>query len=811
MFKSDKDLKKPVAKKVVAPRPQRVADQAGKASILATDNATVFRTPSAHTSTVMDAGTNDILEKAKIEREQRALNRERAVYVLRLQKLWRGRSSAKKYYTAIANEVTSKLQDVEKITALLAQKGAEFVTPPPIAMLLISQFVVLRRYAASHCNTLADKLCSLVVNPSAAELDPNKNLIAHQRHVDPSMRILSSFFCALMGLLARAVQGPSKHSKKAKSSPSVKAIDPAGIAITLQLLTGMNAPYKMKYAPELEAAFAMLRQRLWTSCALLQRIREYFLLRCEPLLTITNTGEGSVPLGTLHVASSTKTAQGSYEIGALFAIALFHIESVSANATLYRTHLRAFTCQILTVPMLTMLLPAASLEAFCRWKFLPGVFSLLSEPNDLPLPEKSATGHTCMRVISSGQWLLGNLAALSIPVLTGSSTQPVSPGSPIKTATASSGRPGLTTGMTVIDSPDPTRNECLLPYLGLCATWIAAYGIPDILQGRRGIVWQRQGTNSTAVAVPAGLEDQILTLLHPRVLSALTAIILQPIPTPGEACEGTPGSGEKGPASPGVSSNSSALTAWASQYGLKADMEDVTQALASSAYVITHKTLTDHQEASTWFTAKWAKKIASNVTGGFSLPSFSVFSGSSSGTNASSVSGTSSSAGTKAAAAGTKAGAGAAEESQQALSVTALQPALVFALCRLWAILLSSAANSQPDSLPWKALSQLAFSGSIVPKMWCFMLERVDLDKLASGFGTAAAGIESYSKKAGGGGSSSGCGANAVADHVAVLQCLVCVLRMVLIVLDDTEVYDAGVSWPLFFNGHVYSYSRPSL
>jgi hypothetical protein len=357
----------------------------------------------------------------------------------------------------------------------------------------------------------------------------------------------------------------------------------------------------------------------------------------------------------------------------------------------------------------------------------------------------------------------------------------------------------LTSGLTLSEITDPGRNECLLPYLSLCTTWIAAYGIPDILQGRRGIVWQRQGTSSTAVAVPAGLEEQILALLHPRVLSAMTAIILQPIPTPGETCAGCPGSGEKGLASLGMPADgSSALSAWASHYGVKADLEDVTQALASSAYVITHKTLTDHQEASTWFTAKWAKKIASNITGGFSLPSFSVFSGSASSGNVSSA-GASSSSGSKVSGV-TKAGAEASGEvpprdpGQAQSGAAPLQPALVFALCRLWAILLSSAANSQPESLPWKALSQLAFSGSIVPKLWCFLLERVDLDKLAAGFGTCLAGLESCTKKAGGGSSSSRDAVGAIADHVAVLQCLVCVLRMVLIVLDDTEVYDSGVS-----------------
>jgi hypothetical protein len=800
MFTSDKDLLKPVAKRGAAVRPQRTAGLGVKTGVrLESSESEVSRpSPQPQLGAAAKANTTDLLEIAKVEREQRAIAREQAVIAVRIQKWFRGRHAAGKHHDEIAARIKAKVDDVEKISTLLAQKGAEFVTPPALAMPIIVDFLFLGRYTKQKCNPLVTRLCNLVVGPSVTSPDASKNFLVYQTQQDRSMRAVFRLCCQLLSMLATRNLARTKLSGKPlkRTAQADISYDKTAIAHTLQLLLGASTSYKMKYTPEIESAFAALRERLARENYLLESVRSLLMNRAEPLLSIassetTSTGSYSTKTGAVSVSKSVSAAVTA-EADRLFSIVLHFVEATSPDQRQLETQLTVCATRILTVPMLTLFLSPSVVAQFCRWKHFPQLLNLLGQASHLQAlsqvttpsaPTKAGAEthiHPALRVIAPGQWLLGNLAALSVHIAATSAAS-----SPGKAPPNSHSTPFLGVSTTA-DVSAPTSSATLQSYLTVYTLWLSAYNIPEILQGRQGIIWQKQGTNSTAVAVPSGLEEQLLSWLQPEVLQGLTMRVLRPIQTPADRVA--------------VAADASAQDAqavWATQYGLAKDIADVTDALASSAYLITHKTLTDRQQESTWFTAKWAKKVANNVVGGFSLPSFSMFgSGSSLATGHKASTGAEKGGakvggliphlaiGARAAVVDTSGGSGSAD-----VSMEVADPGLIHALTGLWAILLPSAACSLPESPPWRALTQLAFAGSIVPKLWCFLLESADLDKLATNFalppGTSTASQKSAS-------------VGAVRDGCHVLYCIASVLRTVLVVLDDTELYEMGVR-PLLF------------
>ena len=762
MFSSEKDLRKPVAKKsTTASRPNRQNPSAYfiNSSSGNSESQNLKQTTGTGTGPISISESSNILEVTRLEREKRALNRERSVYVVRLQTWWRCQHTRHLHCAFVSQSIKTKLSDIDKLAAILHQKGVEFVPPPPICMALVSQYLHLQKYSKSgHCQLL-QQLCSLVINPSITEMDATKNILAFQLQQDATMRLLSTFFCAVLAALSPPATSRSKSFGKNRyiTPENIGVIDRAALAYTLQLMLGTHAPFKMRFTAELEAGFRAIRIVLTEKHQLIARIRAIFMQKSEVLLSIMNDRDGSDGgVQSFHL-STTQRPQSATEIDRLLMLMLFLVEVSSDNSLHFLDTLTSILTQLWTVPMLTLIVTADTLSELCRWRFFPQLLYLLADPVTHPLQQSAAaTGPSCLNIIKPGQWLLGNLASLSLFVPYGTAGSSSS-----GAAEARSPGTGHTAciGVTIAPESKSWDSDTLLSYINTCTIWLSAFGIADVLQGRSGIIWLRQGSSSTAVAVPAGLEEQLLTLLHPKVLQEMSRLVIYPIPLPG-----------------GGDSSSGGVEAeqWTAKYGLSKDIKDVAESLASSAYVITHRTLVDHREASTWFTAKWAKKVANNFSSGFGLPSFPTFSSASKPSASAQVPHVNRPSGDK------KVSADAISGSES--------PVLVAALCRLWAHLMSSAASSAPDSLPWKALSQLAFSGRILSRLWCFLLSRVDPDRLAGDFHLPDGSIA---------GTATGGGK---AEHIAVLFTLVCVLRMVLVVLDDSELYDASVGRALMLS-----------
>lgn len=749
MFSSDKDLRKPIPKRAPVARPQKSQGVGPKAA-----TAQMFPDPTANfapaTTSVVP---QDIIGIAKQEREHRALLREKVAHVLKIQAWWRGARSAKVYFSTLRNEITTKLDDIEKIVRVFEEKGSgAFVTPSAIGWALLKQVVVLSKDVRS--GSLISRMCRLVVLAGATELDPTKNLVVYAHKLDANMGTLVRFYLlCLRTVLPSAVNTPARSSRKGNPSPRLQSEAPAkdqgSISQALQALVGAHAPFKMKYSAELDRAFLSMRSALKTKHGGLALFRAYFMQKCAPLLSIFASGD-ILGGGSQRVTTSARpnvSSDGDF----IFALCLFLVEKeAEARPTFAGDAVRQFVYHIFSVPMLTLLLTTDTLQALQRWGLFHAVLLLLAaDPAGVQCPPAPLEGPSALKVVSTGQWVLGNLASLA-PVVVARTL-------PSPTAQSRKEECFHTTGALELSADD------LVLYLDACSAWLGAFALPDILQGRSGIFWQQQGTNSIAVAVPSGLEEQIVSLLHPSVLGELDKRAIGPIATPLDAALVAPS---------GVDHSAAVKDQWTSSFGLAEDVKDVAEALASSAYVIAHATLTDHQEASTWFTAKWAKKVTSSIS--TSLGFSSVLTSSSAPKSA-----------TKSGLVGSGMAGILSDHPSGKASEAAEDAKLVFAVCSLWAILLPSAASAAPDSLPWKALSQLAFSDPLVPRLWCFLLHhtRGDLAGLAKGFSARPGEVKP-----------------AQAQQLDVLYALVSVLRMVLIVLDDSELYEDGVRTKFSFS-----------
>lgn len=78
---------------------------------------------------------DNVVERAKIERETRAKIREQAALIIKIQSWWRGRSTASKFIATLRKECDSKMSDIAKLSAILLSKNnISFVPPVPICL-----------------------------------------------------------------------------------------------------------------------------------------------------------------------------------------------------------------------------------------------------------------------------------------------------------------------------------------------------------------------------------------------------------------------------------------------------------------------------------------------------------------------------------------------------------------------------------------------------------------------------------------------------------------------------------------------------
>lgn len=91
------------------------------------------------------ATTKDLVEKAKKEREQRAIQRQRNDAAKKLQAFVRKYLSQKKTFAFFREQFDKKMQEIQGYKALLKSKGANFITPSKVLLHLLCQLTFFFR------------------------------------------------------------------------------------------------------------------------------------------------------------------------------------------------------------------------------------------------------------------------------------------------------------------------------------------------------------------------------------------------------------------------------------------------------------------------------------------------------------------------------------------------------------------------------------------------------------------------------------------------------------------------------------------
>ncbi|CAM9631974.1 unnamed protein product, partial [Chrysoparadoxa australica] len=118
------------------------------------------------------AGRDEVLEKARREREARSRARETSMQVLLLQRWYRGRKGAALARGQERADWDKKLRDIATLRRTLAQQGLPFALPVPLTLTLIAQFLLFCNLP-SDSNRL-DLFCSeLVLAAGASEQQLN--------------------------------------------------------------------------------------------------------------------------------------------------------------------------------------------------------------------------------------------------------------------------------------------------------------------------------------------------------------------------------------------------------------------------------------------------------------------------------------------------------------------------------------------------------------------------------------------------------------------------------------------------------------
>jgi hypothetical protein len=296
-----------------------------------------------------------------------------------------------------------------------------------------------------------------------------------------------------------------------------------------------------------------------------------------------------------------------------------------------------------------------------------------------------------------------------------------------------------------VDGAQPGSRR--VSFLNACRNLLHAYPLPNLLCGRQTTIWTKIGASLTAASVPIPLQRQILEdgLLMPSFLRMLIETYLQRIP-------------------------SSALRV------LEADATEVSEALAAhrNALDMAQQSLQNLQQGS--FTSKWAKRLLQNM--GISSPSLpNIFARE-----------------TKPVAAAVTATDEMSEESSAALQHQQLDEDGLVALLKLWTTLLPLAALSPPDSIPWRAISSIAFSKQVSARLLGAAYHLLSKHDAKASLDNHVQSIKIADELISFGQSTSS-RVRKPDGVLAALICLAATLKVALITTDDDELYrDHGAS-----------------
>lgn len=579
-----------------------------------------------------------VIERAKKERDQRKNDKIRNEKIIKIQSFFRGRQTSFRLYQQHRQLFDTKVNDVVKLATILKLKNVIFV-PPPQVIIDISRSLLVNGYKGVDDSKRIIKLCEYFLIPSLSELDCKKNvsiLLANDRKSILPLKIVDLIFTTMY---------PTNVKKAGITTMQVDKI----LSHSLFLLIGGGEPYRMKFMEDLDQSFCHLRNIIFKN-NYFKKIRNHIYLSSLPLLAPVMTDEytsSSSKLNSMHI----KCGDINNSIDVLVTSCMFVIDHDMQQNLIIQ-----FAVEIFTAPLLTCLLSKEKINSIISWENFNNILICFLN-SKLPLPPSQH------EVFLSGNWLFGNIASFGpfFDIIDDSSCKSV------------------------------VSNQILENYLKLCLSLYNRFNIHGILQGKNGVVWNRNKSNMTACAVPPSLSSQILSMLNSDMNRSLYVRILLPFQDNIE------------------------------NFALPDDLKDIKEALSSDGLKIAKAAIQEQQESSTWFTSKWASKLISKTVSGIYKGMGITSSKEKSNTLTATSSSSLSSSNTETEQSKTEGSTSFHNLNPIPKSLFPPNMNLVFVLCGLWSHLFSIALQSSPDSISWKSLCALAFSTRAVDRLWVIL------------------------------------------------------------------------------------------
>jgi hypothetical protein len=607
---------------------------------------TPSKSSSSISSTQQPSTLIDVVEKAKVERDNRRHQREIKEHVIKVQKWWRGASVRKNVITKTKSELDRKLLDIENVRNILRSKGnIEFCPPPNIVFDMMKSIVFLGIRNLDDVDRLI-KYANLVLNPVLRQPEEDKNIIIQLSIKQKYDQMSSAFKIINLVMISLTPQ----YTKK------IDTLLFDSLLSCIYLIFNGPSILKMQPTSNMKLALESIR-RDSIRRNLFHDVRRLITLYSAHLMTAT-IEEDSYSSSMVRPLFDGKTSlHGNMIVSKLVDICMkfftFDIKSSMLDI------LSRFTMEILSIPLLTCLLVTESLYSLANWKYIS---QILDHLNNKLVNDALAIPSSAHEILQGGELLLGNIASLG-PYLR------ILP-------------PTSTTQGAVEYIDDITLNS----YLRLCSQLIQKFWIPGVLQGRSGVIWSREGNNLTAAAIPSALQSQLLSLLQSQFIISLYKRILNPVG--GDlVCLGN---------------------------NIPEDITDINQSLKSTSLKLVQEAAQEMEEASAWFSSKWAIKLLSSV--GKTMQRVSSITSSNNTVSSSTLldgniykplpNDTDT-----------------AEVISNEFSPTfEMNIDLISALSELWAILLSHAVIAPIHTIPGKALTTLVFSTATLDRIWLALL-----------------------------------------------------------------------------------------
>lgn len=564
-----------------------------------------------------------------------------------------------------------------------------------------------------------------ILNPSLLDHDEAKNMVPLIAQNLPMLLKLFRCVDKIVGLIF------------AKSS-NISTNQLYDIFLGIRYLLGLGAPYRMTYPQRIDSAFHFIRSQLLDRNTffdrrnfLLQHLFATFISRQSLSIHFKNNADDDESAKGVVTSLSGIQRPPTDCLGDILCQILVDVSHLDLETKTER--LKITLRELFAVPAFTYVISTSYLQStLATSEILAVLLSLFSDSAQIVLPPSP------IPAFKSGQWLVGNMTSLC-------SFLPLDP------------------RVSAQDQREIINDQMLISYFNLLSVFFLKYEVPSVWQGRRGVIWTRDGSTLIAAAIPRALQYQLLSFCDGLNTKRLYTRCIAPL-------------GNVSGVSPQNNQKQSSISPIEGKtiYPRKKDISEVFESLSSTGLKMARESLIEQKQASdSWLGSGWASKMVKSVT-----KAFNRFNSSEQAPSQNNV------------VEALKESISEVDRDDQDISPFLPNDTLASTLCKLWSVILPQAASSPPESVCWRGLSVLCFSTRAVNKLWGLAVRCGSPQSLFSSgddpfhlsFSLISGEITMSRDLIPGN-----------ANGLEIIISMVAIMKVVCIALDDSELYDRGV------------------